>query len=65
MFRDFVGQELQVGDKVVYQSGGRYPDLHKATVVGFTEKMVRIAKKGCRSTTNVYSYKLVKYIDQI
>lgn len=43
--KDFVGNELQIGDKVVYcrrrKSG---MDMIKTVVLGFTEKMVKVEK---------------------
>lgn len=43
--KDFVGNELQIGDKVVYcRSRKSGMDMIKTVVVGFTEKMVKVEK---------------------
>lgn len=43
--KDFVGNELQIGDKVVYcRSRKNGMDMIKTVVVGFTEKMVKVEK---------------------
>ena len=41
--RDFVGNELAIGDEVVYcRSRKNGMDMIKAKVIGFTDKMVKI-----------------------
>lgn len=60
--KDFFGNELEVGMTVAWQNGGRYPDLNKARIIGFTPKMVKIVYTtwGDREeTTNVHPNKLV------
>lgn len=43
--KDYVGNLLRIGDKVVYVATGKYGFMEKTTVVGFTEKMVRLESK--------------------
>ena len=44
--KDFIGQDLNVGDRVVHGVGGRYGGLDGPHFVhSFTAKMVRIARK--------------------
>lgn len=42
--KDFVGQKLKVGDKVVYcRTYGHSMDMVTTTILGFTEKSVKVA----------------------
>jgi len=56
--KDVANQELEVGDRVVYQNGGRHPGLRVATIKGFTPKMVRT------NLGTVNPYKLAKIYSQ-
>jgi hypothetical protein len=40
--KDFLGQEIKEGDRVITYHGGGYANIRWATVVGFSPKMVRI-----------------------
>lgn len=41
--KDFVGNELHIGDKIVYVRSIRHGiDMRKTEVLGFTSKMVKI-----------------------
>ena len=41
--KDFVGNELHIGDKIVYCRSFRHGiDMRKTEVIGFTPKMVKI-----------------------
>lgn len=41
--KDFVGQKLEVGDKVVYcRTYGRSKDMRTTTVLGFTENSIKV-----------------------
>lgn len=51
-------QSLEIGDRVAYQQGGRYPDLRVTTVKGFTPKMVKTG------LGTVHPYKLAKLFKQ-
>lgn len=45
---DFVGNELAVGDTVVYcRSRRNGMDMIKTVVVGFTDKMVKVERLDC------------------
>lgn len=48
--RDVMHKELNMDDLVVF-SDGRYADLYRGVVIGFTPKMVRIRFQGSNSTT--------------
>lgn len=56
---DFLGQELHIGDNVVYCRHERTStNLTKTKIIGFTDKMVKI-ESGSWGT--VWSNKLIKY----
>lgn len=55
---DVDGQKLKVGDRVAYQSGGRYPALRVTTVTGFSPRMVKT------TLGTVWSDKLAKLYNQ-
>jgi hypothetical protein len=63
IYKDFLGQELKEGDRVITYETGGYTGLRWATVVAFTPKMVRIrfGKKGKyeSDTTTRYGQDLV------
>ena len=40
--KDYIGKMLQIGDTVVYVSTGKNGFMTKASVVGFTAKMVKL-----------------------
>lgn len=48
--RDVMRKELNMDDTVVF-ADGRYADLYRGVVVGFTPKMIRIRRLGGESTT--------------
>lgn len=56
---DFLGQELHIGDNVVYCRHERTSSkLTKTKIIGFTDKMVKIENG---SWGNVWPDKLIKY----
>lgn len=56
---DFLGQELHIGDNVVYCRHERTSThLTKTKIVGFTDKLVKL-KNGSRG--NVWPDRLIKY----
>jgi len=63
LYRDFLGQELKEGDRVITYETRGYTGLRWATVVGFTPKMVRIRlgqkNKYEKDTTTRYGQDLV------
>ncbi len=63
--KDFVGQELNVGDKIVHGVGGRGGGLSGPYIVAsFTPKMVRVKRVGSTSeySSCVPPHNLVKVI---
>lgn len=61
--KDFIGQELSVGDKIVHGVGGRGGGLSGPYLVAsFTPKMVRVRRVGSTSeyTSVVPPHNLVK-----
>ncbi len=63
---DFLGQELNIGDNVVYVKHERTSsELIKSKIIGFTNKMVKIEfnKYSWKDETNVMPNKLIKYIE--
>lgn len=56
---DFLGQELHIGDNVVYyRHQRRTATLIKTKIVGFTDKLVKLESG---SWGNVWPDKLIKY----
>ena len=56
---DFLGQELHIGDNVVYyRHRQRTATLIKTKIVGFTDKLVKLESG---SWGNVWAEKLIKY----
>ena len=53
---DYIGNLLRVGDKVVYVATGKYGFMEKTTVVGFTEKKVRLESKRTVSPDHLIIY---------
>ena len=53
---DYIGNPLRVGDKVVYVATGKYGFMEKTTVVGFTEKKVRLESKRTVSPDHLIIY---------
>jgi hypothetical protein len=63
--KDLDGQEIFIGDRVAYQSGGRSPALHITEVLGFTPKMVKVSTyRSITPVATVHPYKLVKLSKQ-
>lgn len=61
--KDFIGQDLNVGDRVVHGVGGRSGGLSGPYIVhSFSPKQVRIARKKTADTVSscVPSHNLVK-----
>ena len=65
-FKDFVGNKLHAGDKIVYVRTFRHgKEMRRTEVIGFTEKMVKIpnhrtyidAEYECVSPHNCIVYK--------
>ena len=58
---DFLGQELKIGDDVVYcrhnRTSASFTSLTKTKIIGFTNKMVKIENG---SWGNVYPDRLIK-----
>ena len=59
--KDFIGNELVIGDVVAY-SRNPYSSLYKGFVVGFTPKNIRVGKTvdNLDSPILVQSYQVVK-----
>lgn len=53
---DYVGNLLRVGDKVVYVATGKDGFMEKTTVVGFTEKKVRLESQRTVSPDHLIVY---------
>lgn len=60
-FKDFAGQDLAMGDRVVWAEGGRYAGLRGPYFVrGFTPKMVRVGMPDWEKNHSVMARNLVK-----
>lgn len=63
IYRDFLGQEIKEGDRIITYYSGGYSGLRWGTVVSFTPKMVRVrfGDKGTyeNDTTTRYGQDLV------
>lgn len=57
--RDFLGQEIKEGDRVISYYSGGYAGLRWGTVVSFTPKMVRIRFGDKGTSTTRYGQDLV------
>jgi hypothetical protein len=67
MFKDFLGKELQLGDKVI-TCPNYYKEFRKGEILKFTPKMVKVAicDSSGKPTENIYlaaSTFLIKYED--
>lgn len=67
--QDVFGTRLQVGDEVIYVSTlGSSTYIRKFTIVGFTQKMVRILNHDARAgatPTLVMSHNLIWYPEDV
>ncbi len=65
--KDFLGNDLAVGDEVVMLDTGKYKGLSKAIVESFAPKMVRltVVNNGTKAnrTINQYSHYLIKIVN--
>lgn len=59
IYRDFLGQEIKDGDRVITYYSGGYAGLRWGTVMGFTPKMVRVQFSGSSSYQTRYGTDLV------
>lgn len=59
--KDFIGNELKIGDKVAY-SRNPYSSLYSGIVVEFTSKKIRVGASidDLKSPNCVYPYQTVK-----
>lgn len=46
MFKDALGQQLEVGDFVAYATTGRYPRIYSGHIERFTPNMVKVSCNG-------------------
>ncbi len=63
--KDFIGNELKIGDIVAYVRNP-YAELYKGFVVGFTSKKIRVGKTidDVKNPILVFSYQIVKIFNQ-
>lgn len=55
MHKDFLGKDLNIGDKIIFKSSEyKSNPLKLGEVVGFTPKMIRCLQKG-RNLTSTYN----------
>lgn len=63
--KDFIGNELKIGDLVAY-ARNPYAELNKGFVVGFTSKKIKVGQTNdnINSPILVFSYQIVKILNQ-
>lgn len=63
--KDFIGNELQIGDRVAY-ARNPYSNLMQGIVVEFTPKKIRVGETiiDIKSSNLVFTYQVVKVFNQ-